>query len=122
MTEAELAEIEERAEAAAPAPWRVGDDQKAYATADRHFLEEYSLEWRPLEPMTHADRDFAVAARSDVPALVAEARVLRKLLRECEWHESNGAETCPACGGERPGPGAVPNGHVSGCALAAAIR
>jgi hypothetical protein len=64
--------------------------------------------------------------------LVAALRLLediRGVLARCEWHESNGGETCPFCGGERPlsdgTQGAETNdqrGHAPNCRLAAHLR
>jgi hypothetical protein len=83
MSEAELAEIEHRAEQASPAPWesfiegrnhqsgasfiRVGgrsDDPDMYVTRERI-------------PASVEDLDFIAHAREDIPRLVAEIRRLR---------------------------------------------
>lgn len=73
MDEKMLAEIESRANAAAPGPWErydaalIGPDGRGVA---RYFTE----------PAFIQTMDFIAAARTDVPALVAEARRFREAL------------------------------------------
>lgn len=66
MTEAELAEIEARANAATPGPWKIGGLRR--------------LQMGLMEQ----DADFVTAARTDVPALVAEVRRLLAALAKID--------------------------------------
>lgn len=79
MTDEELAAIEERADAATPGPWRISrlrdgsdlvmsDGAPAGVVAD--CRDERGFNGDP-------DATFIAAARSDVPALLAEVRRLR---------------------------------------------
>lgn len=71
MTEAQLAEIEARANAATPGPWTADNeyDEPAVVGPDNRDLA--------LFVETDADAAFLANARTDVPALVAEVRRLR---------------------------------------------
>jgi hypothetical protein len=78
MTDAELAEIEARANAARPGPWKVGgyDDtveSESYTGPDHPVLADM------VPPL---DAEFIAHARSDVPALIAEVRRLGGVVDE----------------------------------------
>ncbi len=77
MTEEELAAIESRAAAATPGPWV----SVAGAGRPAFFLCTKVQQAAALGMLyVEADADFAAAARSDVPALVAEVRLLQAVL------------------------------------------
>lgn len=82
MTDAELSEIEERANRAAPGPWTVkgrlgGDSCVAHvANANGKPLPEYDGGYAPDWP-DDGTVLFVASARADVPALIAEIRALR---------------------------------------------
>jgi hypothetical protein len=80
-----------------------------------------------------ADAEFIAAARTDVPALVAEVRKLRALMETLQWGSCDGCGNhwqCPLCTGRRPydvtgvsyddygAPGTEGYGHVADCPLA----
>lgn len=83
LSEAELAEIELRAAAATPGPWRSFVEGRDH-TAGSSFIstgEEGSRgEDIELTGATVADQDFIAAARQDVPRLIAEVRALKQML------------------------------------------
>lgn len=116
MTEEELTAIEERANAATPGPWRWSN----WLTTFGHIEEGDPSQWRTLEtfeggetprvhlrehdpksiltvedPVEHdGNRRFIAHARTDVPALVAEVRRLRRWKEEyrvaaLEWDRKN---------------------------------
>ena len=76
MSEQELTEIENRANAATREPWIVGD---AYyvPTASLSAVSVYGMGMEVAECQIDTDGAFIAAARADVPALVAEVRTLR---------------------------------------------
>jgi hypothetical protein len=87
MTEDELREIEARASAATPGPWRKTQDGKTWlyvkseasVTSITHI--EYWFEGPEGQPTREGDeRNFAFIAhaREDVPALIAEIRRMRQ--------------------------------------------
>ena len=84
MTEEELVEIEARAAAATPGPWEWNGGQ--FEDARLQWGDKFVLfaslymprgNWEAYVDVSDADMDFIAAARSDVPALVAEVRRLR---------------------------------------------
>lgn len=79
MTEAELKEIEERAAKATPAPWRacVWDPMERPHVHKDDPNDRGCTPRRDL-PASKDDARFMAAARSDVPALLAEVRRLRE--------------------------------------------
>ena len=87
LTEEELIKIEERANAAWPAPW------KSFVEG-RDFLGGSSIISKgvgddrgdDIDPLgaTPADMDFIASARQDVPRLIIEVKALRSKLRELE--------------------------------------
>lgn len=100
MTEEELAAIEARADAATPGPWGYErsdgslwkitpayedeDDDGEFVTQDEVFsaqigdLQPSGLTWE----MTHRNGEFVAHARADVPALLAEVRLLRRVIQD----------------------------------------
>src|SRR5687768_14913613 len=124
MTDAELQAIEARAKAATEGPWEavqsfgadaVGQvvtppaesspqEQRGYSesTGAPIFVcaDDNGTYFCDMKP---ADALFIAHARADVPALAAEVRRLRALLKAAEWHWSgdSGAATCPHCGNEQ---------------------
>ena len=75
MTEEQLGQLEALADAATPGPWAVDND-----TDKRAMIA--TREAGPIAGMFRRDADFAAASREAVPALVAEVRRLRALVRE----------------------------------------
>lgn len=75
LTTQQLDEIEERANAAAPGPWCLCDDYSDVLTPDGYQLASYAAT---------ADGEFIAAARTDVPALLAEVRRLRAELEAAQ--------------------------------------
>jgi hypothetical protein len=89
VSDAELAAIEARVQAASPGPWRSwiegrdhygGDDVVSTASGEFYFYVRTYLEDRPIEEnrrQSTADQDFIAHARDDLPRLIAEVRRLR---------------------------------------------
>lgn len=73
LTEQQLAEIEARATAATPGPWKVCDDYADVLGPDGTKLADF---WKT------ADGEFIARAPEDVAALLAEVRCLRDELAE----------------------------------------
>ena len=100
MSEQELTEIEERANAATREPWIVGD---AYVpTASLSAVSVYGMGMEVAECQMDTDGAFIAAARADVPALVAEVRRLRAELGWAYGHDYKKANPtytgpCPLC-------------------------
>lgn len=88
LSEEGLAAIERRAREATPGPWeRLGGGGRASAlvsTVDESGPDLAEV-FGPHEP-PNANADFIAAARTDVPALVAEVRRLRK--RDRNWQRA----------------------------------
>lgn len=108
MTDAELAEIEARANAARKGPWLLSNDPRA----PNDDFQEYFVEG-PKEPHGRvgrwgfADAAFIASAREDVPALLAEVKRLRAELATV-------ADAFDGC---------ARGGHACGCGHAArAVR
>lgn len=91
LSDAELADIETRVQAASPGPWRSwiegrdhfgGDSVVSTANGEFYFYVRTYLEDRPTEEhrqQSAADQDFIAHARDDIPRLIAEIRRLRAL-------------------------------------------
>lgn len=83
MGEDDLRQIEARADAAAPGPWISSIEGRDHE-AGSSFIETRAAEGRgsdiELSGASDADQDFIAAARSDVPALIAEVRRLQQLV------------------------------------------
>ena len=112
MTPERLAEIEARANAATQGPWEWHPYMGSGATLAKpnHPFHELNIlkttdDWPPVA----ADAEFIAAARTDVPALLAEVRRLqaavervRELHRPGDYSASRGVWTwwdvCPTCG------------------------
>lgn len=100
MTESDLTRLEKLSAAATPGPWyTVGppwlpsgqwpyviaghdDPHVGQLVCDFDFVEYRDREYRGRPDNSDADAEFVVAARTAVPALVAE---VRRLTRELEW-------------------------------------
>lgn len=74
MTESELQAIEARAEAATEGPWH-SEDGLVDMGMDKPTIDLIR------EDNCRANADFIAAARTDIPALVAEVRRLREELK-----------------------------------------
>jgi hypothetical protein len=92
MTEDELQPIEARANAATPGPWTTGAGkiregetrELVIATNDDVIVAlAYGGVGNPVDRTTQ-DRTFIASARTDVPALVAEVRRLRGILKQID--------------------------------------
>lgn len=92
MTEAQLAEIEERDDAATRPPWYWYDERELVGRAGESDVYEYDFVVLDIDhdggcgcrsachlqvEISDPDAEFIAAAREDVPALVAEVRRLR---------------------------------------------
>lgn len=75
LTDQQLADIRQRAEAATPGPWHLDEDDAEIWSADHSMVADI---WEP----THASMngEFIAHARQDVPALLAEVARLRAQL------------------------------------------
>lgn len=88
MTDGELKEIEARSDRAAPGPWFVTDGGRHEHTVSRDMGAGYvsvlfeRAWWVPGGAVDTADAEFIVNARADVPALVAEVRLLRQVIED----------------------------------------
>ncbi|WP_312146923.1 hypothetical protein [Brevundimonas sp.] len=78
MDEDDLRQIEARVDAATPGPWTSWIEGRDH-TAGSSFIETRGDDIE-LVGCSAADQDFIAAARSDIPALIAEIRRLRKLM------------------------------------------
>ena len=90
MTEQDLAAIEARANAATPGPWVYdggGGRHKQRVLATR-APDGVVMDNEPYYPqmVAPADQEFCAAARTDVPAMVAEVRRLRGALQNVCVH------------------------------------
>ena len=79
IVDAELVQIESRAHAATPGPWKVCPDENDENTVPLVCCGPEDEHGGPVccDPLTEADATFIAHARADVPALVAEVRRLR---------------------------------------------
>lgn len=124
MDQARLDEIKARVEAATPGPWewRNGNIRTAPVDTESDYYDSNGLLCadRPgAKPVIkwQGDKDFIIAARQDVPELVAEVERLRAALEAIEWIE-DGTDMpyCPACFEWKP------NGHGAECTTVAALH
>ena len=85
LTDAQLAEMEARANAATPGPWtRLYSEvckvsQRGKTTRVEGFIS-VRADTEADEPQADADADFIAHARQDVPTLLSDVRELRGLL------------------------------------------
>lgn len=86
MTEEELKQIQARANAATPGPWRCDSTS---SECDVCVVREWSSGDVVAGGIFTRDAIFITEARKDVPALVAEVRRLRTLLLTSETRASN---------------------------------
>ena len=79
IVDAELVQIESRAHAATPGPWKVCPDENDENNVPLVCCGPEDEHGGPVccDPLTEADATFIAHARADVPALVAEVRRLR---------------------------------------------
>jgi hypothetical protein len=97
MTDAELAAIEVRAEAATAGPWRV----TARGDVDSHTGKVVAADERGNVMADGDDLAFIAASRIDVPALVAEVRRLTAALAAADaladaaWQDIHDGEAAP---------------------------
>ncbi|TPI13939.1 hypothetical protein FJW06_11530 [Mesorhizobium sp. B4-1-3] len=82
ISELELQEMEARAAAAQPGPWKSLVEGRDFLSGSNIILTGESGEDIELSGATIADQDFIAAARQDVPRLIAEVRILRALLNQ----------------------------------------
>lgn len=87
MTDEQLREIEERANAATPGAWVVvAKGNSRTVMADRHVSKDLGYRWKVAvfagDPKsgdrTDANGEFIAHAREDIPALIAEIRELQQ--------------------------------------------
>ena len=101
MTEEQLREIEARAEAATPGPWRRGVGNTAMRVCSAYPAKSYFI----CEGTNADDLEFAAHAREDIPALVAE---VRRLQRDLAWFRRDespiGCNELPEAAPPRPAP------------------
>lgn len=85
LPEFELQEMESRAAAACPGPWKSWDEGRDF-DGGSNFIQTGNGAERGEDiersGATVAEQDFIAAARQDVPHLVAEVRRLRALLNQ----------------------------------------
>lgn len=85
LSETELSEIENRAEAASPGPWKSFIEGRDHTSGSSFIMtgeDDHRGEDIELTGATAADQDFIAAARQDVPRLITEIRALWRLLEE----------------------------------------
>jgi hypothetical protein len=79
MTEDELKAIEARVDAAAPGPWEATLSQTTEIDISGPAIDyRYQDDGTRVSYVSEVDAEFIAAARTDVPALVAEVRRLRR--------------------------------------------
>lgn len=84
LTKAELEQIRKRTERARGGPWRAENDQglaRLYRWCRDDKYNETGQEWEPITygnraPLAADDAEFCAAARTDIPALLAEVEAL----------------------------------------------
>ncbi|MDQ1816641.1 hypothetical protein RBA41_25395 [Massilia sp. CCM 9210] len=84
LSDAELTEIESRANRASRGPWRSYVEGRDHTSGSSFIMtgpEEMRGQDIELAGASVADQDFLAGARQDIPALVNEVRRLRALLR-----------------------------------------
>lgn len=90
MTDAELDAIEKRAGAATLGPWRIRrpdhDSPEGPTLVEGPYFLRAHVESPDFAHDTRPDAEFIAAARSDVPALVAEVRRLRAIASNSPPH------------------------------------
>jgi hypothetical protein len=97
----DLDAIEARAEAATPGPWRQTTSKRGY----RDVLQTPDSYGDRMiaKGCPNADADFIAAARTDIPALVAELRAAREAKeRVLDMHSSNSGGWCWECAHPSP--------------------
>lgn len=75
LTEAELAAIQARCDAATPGPWKLGYNRTSVLAPNGYFITEYDT----ADDGATEDAAFISAAREDVPKLLAALREARDL-------------------------------------------
>jgi hypothetical protein len=80
LTDAELARIDLLVHSASPGPWKSYIEGRDHS-AGSDFVQT-PIGDIEMSGATVADHDFIASARQDVPRLVAEVRMLRRLLEE----------------------------------------
>jgi len=90
--ERDLAEIEERANAATPGPWEWYPADREIWSGPTEIVKSYDDAWQIV--IDDEDADFIAHSRQDVPELIAEVRRLRgKIDRICDdWGINDGWE------------------------------
>ncbi|CDX39306.1 conserved hypothetical protein [Mesorhizobium sp. SOD10] len=87
LSEFDLQEMESRAAAARPGPWKSWVEGRDF-DGGSNFIQTGNGAERgediQMSGATVAEQDFIAAARQDVPHLVAEVRRLRALLNQTE--------------------------------------
>lgn len=104
MSEDELKAIEARADAATPGPWRWLNPRMIYSE-NTEVLCAWAIHADDSDiDCDGADRAFIVAARTDIPALVAEVRRLRRVIAAAEQNGDRpmAYPICPWCQSEHP--------------------
>lgn len=82
MTDEELREIKDRADAATPGPW---DYMDGYVIKDETVLCEMFTD-NPVYGDSRNDTTFIAHARTDIPRLIAEVERLRDFATECQGY------------------------------------
>ncbi|UCI06034.1 hypothetical protein [Mesorhizobium sp. B1-1-8] len=87
LSETELQEIDARATAAQPGPWKSWIEGRDFSGGS-NFIQTGSGAERgediEMSGATVADQDFMAAARQDIPRLIAEVRRQRALLNRAK--------------------------------------
>lgn len=118
LTDQQLAEYAALNSAATPGPWTVSEDYSDVLAPDGDQLASY---WNPTSATRNGE--FIAAARSAVPALLAEVRRLRAALEQIRHlHKDSPMGPCPVCidadaaaaGGDGLMPYPCPTGRLAG--------
>jgi hypothetical protein len=115
VTDEELDAIESRAKAATPSPWKIGDPNahSDYLIRAQQTHKEFGVDDWPLLSTANnnpglgawpANAAFVCAARDDVPALVAEVRKLRAVLRARQRPSGHFGSDCDLAALDHDGP------------------
>lgn len=109
MTDEQLAEIEARCEAATPGPWarKRGQFTRVVSFSDENgtvVASTYTSSFAPPKIQAMENASFIAHARTDVPALLAEVKRLRRwqkeaaeYFRNASLEEHAGPEGTPQC-------------------------
>ena len=98
MTESELKEIEARTNASTEGPWRSAVNYNGNPPRIYYMVGDLDAKDGLARVVDSCDAEFIANARTDVPALIAEVRRLRALIKSKEsFYMEDSNAVCPWC-------------------------